>query len=59
MAVRALLFDADGLAGVMGMNFQAPVFADPNNFYAVVGVMLLVAMGTLGLPASAAGSRPG
>ena len=44
-----VLLPASVLAGVMGMNFQAPVFADPNNFYVVVGVMLLVALGTLGL----------
>jgi len=37
------------LAGVMGMNFKVGLFEDPNLFWAVIGVMLLMGISTLGI----------
>jgi Mg2+ and Co2+ transporter CorA len=37
------------LAGVMGMNFKVWIFDDPNLFWVVVGVMLAMAVVTLGI----------
>lgn len=45
--VSVVLLPAVVIAGVMGMNFKAPLFEDPNLFYVVVGVMLALAAGTL------------
>jgi Mg2+ and Co2+ transporter CorA len=35
------------LAGVMGMNFQVPLFDNPNLFWVVVAVMAVMALVTL------------
>jgi len=37
------------LAGVMGMNFKVGLFEEPNLFWAVIGVMLLMGISTLGI----------
>jgi Mg2+ and Co2+ transporter CorA len=37
------------VAGVMGMNFKAPIFEDPNNFYLVIGAMITFSLAILGL----------
>ncbi len=37
------------LAGVMGMNFKVPIFDQPNIFWVVVGIMLAMAVATLGV----------
>ena len=42
-----ILLPAVVIAGVMGMNFKAPIFDNPNMFYAVIGVMVALAVGTL------------
>jgi magnesium transporter len=38
--LSAVLLPAVVLAGVMGMNFEAPFFDDPNNFWVVVAAMV-------------------
>ena len=35
------------LAGVMGMNFRISIFEEPNWFWVVIGVMVLMAVGTV------------
>jgi magnesium transporter len=35
------------VAGVMGMNFKAPIFDDPNNFVLVIGAMIAFSLGIL------------
>ena len=35
------------LAGIMGMNFKVGLFDEPNLFYVVIGMMILMAIGTL------------
>ena len=37
------------LAGVMGMNFKVGVFDNPNLFWVVIGIMLAMAVATLGI----------
>ncbi|HEX7197268.1 MAG TPA: CorA family divalent cation transporter [Candidatus Limnocylindria bacterium] len=37
------------VAGVMGMNFKVGLFDEPNLFWAVIGAMALMAVGTLGI----------
>lgn len=37
--LSALLLPAVVLAGIMGMNFEVPIFEEPANFYIVVGAM--------------------
>ncbi len=37
------------LAGVMGMNFKVGLFDQPNLFWAVIGAMVAMAVGTLGI----------
>jgi Mg2+ and Co2+ transporter CorA len=37
------------VAGVMGMNFKAPIFDDPNNFYVVLVAMVLFSLTILGI----------
>jgi magnesium transporter len=37
------------VAGVMGMNFKATIFDDPNNFYLVIGAMITFSLAILGL----------
>jgi magnesium transporter len=39
-----ILLPGSLLAGVMGMNFKAPLFAHPWGFWVVIGVMLLIAV---------------
>lgn len=39
------------LAGVMGMNFKIPLFDSPGNFFVVVGLMIAMAVVTLGVAA--------
>jgi magnesium transporter len=36
------------VAGVMGMNFKAPIFDDPNNFWFVIGAMVVFSLSILG-----------
>lgn len=45
--VSVVLLPAVVIAGVMGMNFRAPLFDNPNLFYVVVGVMVALAAATL------------
>lgn len=47
--VSVILLPAGVLAGVMGMNFKLSFFDDPTMFWVVLGVMLLIAVVTLGL----------
>jgi Mg2+ and Co2+ transporter CorA len=42
-----ILLPAVVIAGVMGMNFKAPIFDNPNMFYVVIGIMVALAAGTL------------
>ena len=42
-----ILLPAVVLAGVMGMNFQVPLFDQPEVFYVVIGLMVVMATGTL------------
>jgi len=37
------------VAGVMGMNFKAPVFDDPNNFLVVIAAMVAFSLSILGI----------
>jgi magnesium transporter len=37
------------VAGVMGMNFKATIFEDPNNFYLVIGAMITFSLAILGI----------
>ena len=37
------------VAGVMGMNFKASIFEDPNNFYLVIGAMITFSLAILGV----------
>jgi magnesium transporter len=37
------------VAGVMGMNFKASIFEDPNNFFLVLGAMITFSLAILGL----------
>lgn len=46
--LSAVLLPAVVLAGVMGMNFDIPFFADPNNFFVVVAAMILFGLGLFG-----------
>ena len=41
--LSAILLPSVVLAGVMGMNFKLPLFDDPNNFWFVVGAMVVFA----------------
>jgi Mg2+ and Co2+ transporter CorA len=43
-----VLLPAVVIAGVMGMNFRAPLFDDPGNFMVVLTAMALLAAGILG-----------
>jgi Mg2+ and Co2+ transporter CorA len=45
--LSAVLLPGVVLAGVMGMNFQAPFFADPGNFWVVIGAMVALAAAIL------------
>ncbi len=45
--LSAVLLPAVVLAGVMGMNFQPPFFSNPDNFWVVVGAMVVLAIGIL------------
>jgi magnesium transporter len=47
--LSAIALPAVVAAGVMGMNFKAPIFDDPNNFYVVVGAMLVFSLSILGI----------
>ncbi len=42
-----ILLPAVVIAGVMGMNFKAPIFDNPNLFYVVIGLMVALAAGSL------------
>ncbi len=42
-----ILLPASVLAGVMGMNFQLPFFAEPNMFWMVIGTMGIIGVATL------------
>jgi magnesium transporter len=37
------------VAGVMGMNFKAPIFDDPDNFLVVIGAMIAFSLSILGV----------
>ena len=45
--ISAVLLPAVVVAGVLGMNFQLPLFDDPNNFWLVIGAMALFASALL------------
>jgi magnesium transporter len=45
--VSAVLLPSVVIAGVMGMNFPAPLFDEPALFYVVVALMVALAVGTL------------
>ena len=46
--LSALLLPAVVLAGIMGMNFEVPIFEEPANFYIVVGAMAGFVLALLG-----------
>jgi magnesium transporter len=45
--ISSVLLPAVVVAGVMGMNFKADLFEIPQNFYMVIGAMVLLALGIL------------
>ena len=45
--VSSVLLPAVVIAGLMGMNFKAPIFDDPANFYLVLGATAALAIGIL------------
>jgi magnesium transporter len=45
--ISAVALPAVVLAGVMGMNFKVPFFDDSNNFFVVLAVMIVFAVGIL------------
>ena len=47
--LSAVLLPAVVLAGIMGMNYQMSFFDDTNNFWLVVGAMILFGLGLLGV----------
>jgi Mg2+ and Co2+ transporter CorA len=47
--VSAIALPAIILAGIMGMNFQLDLFENPNNFYLIVGSMIVFALALLGI----------
>lgn len=47
--LSGVLLPAAVLAGIMGMNFQVPLFEDTTNFWFVVGAMVVMAAGILAL----------
>jgi magnesium transporter len=46
--LSAILLPAVVLAGIMGMNFKLSFFDDATNFFIVIGVMAVMAVGILG-----------
>ena len=44
-----ILLPSAVIAGVMGMNFKVALFDDANNFFLVIGAMLILAAGTLAI----------
>jgi magnesium transporter len=44
-----ILLPSAVIAGIMGMNFDVGVFDDPNNFYIVIGAMVVLALSTLAI----------
>ena len=47
--VTVILLPSTVLAGVMGMNFKVSLFENPDMFWVVIGVMLAMAVATLGI----------
>ncbi len=47
--VSAIALPGVVLAGVMGMNFKAPLFDDANNFYVVIAAMAAFSLVILGV----------
>ena len=47
--LSAVLLPAVVLAGIMGMNFAMPFFEDTTNFWIVIAVMAVMAVGILGV----------
>jgi Mg2+ and Co2+ transporter CorA len=47
--LSAVALPAVVVAGVMGMNFKAPIFDDPGNFLVVIGAMIAFSLAVLGL----------
>jgi Mg2+ and Co2+ transporter CorA len=45
--VSSVLLPAVVIAGIMGMNFMAPLFDEPNNFYIVIGATVVLAISIL------------
>lgn len=45
--VSSVLLPAVVIAGIMGMNFKAPLFDEPNNFYIVIGATVVLAISIL------------
>jgi Mg2+ and Co2+ transporter CorA len=37
------------VAGIMGMNFKAPIFDNPDNFMIVIGAMVAFSLSILGV----------
>ncbi|MEA2677880.1 MAG: magnesium transporter [Chloroflexota bacterium] len=46
--ISSVLLPAVVVAGVMGMNFKAEIFDSPQNFYFVIGAMIVLALAILG-----------
>ena len=47
--ISAVLLPSVVLAGIMGMNFNVPLFDEPGNFFIVVGAMAVFAIALLGV----------
>ena len=47
--VSAIALPAIVLAGVMGMNFKVPFFDNPNNYFLVVGSMIVFGLVIVGV----------
>jgi magnesium/cobalt transport protein CorA len=47
--ISAIALPAIVLAGVMGMNFEVPFFEDPNNYFIVVGSMIVFGLVIVGI----------
>lgn len=45
--ISSVLLPAVVIAGLMGMNFKAPFFDDPNNFYIVIAATVVLALSIL------------
>jgi Mg2+ and Co2+ transporter CorA len=48
-ALSAVLLPASLVAGILGMNFELPLFADPGNFWLVTAAMVALMVGTVAI----------